>query len=383
MSKLKENNQKNDILNYFKKNNLTEPLSEIIDDNLPNEFFKNIGAIDVGYGNTKYLGGVDKEGNLQYGIFPSVSPLAPNQLMSGGLLGKRDTKIVDIEGTFYEVGIDAELSSNNTDTTKNLNESYIFSEQYKALFLGALAYMGNTHYDCLVLGLPVNYIHNSEKLKDIFKGEHRINDDLTCVIDEILVVPQPLGGFYDIAIGENKFSEFVDETNLVIDPGYLTYDFLLTHGLKPIENRSDALKGGMSRVLNTIAKSISHDLGKPYIDYNSIDRAIRKPKKRKDENGNDIFVRTLKIAGEEIDLTKHIIKSSPTIQNSINHMTNIVQTYDDIDNILLVGGSENVFEKKIREHLKREIYKSKDAIFSNVRGFFFIGVIEFLKRISK
>ena len=60
-------------------------------------------------------------------------------------------------------------------------------------------------------------------------------------------------------------------------------------------------------------------------------------------------------------------------------MRNTVYSYDDIDNIALVGGSENVFEKKIREDIKRDILKTDDAIFSNVRGFWYIGVLEAIK----
>lgn len=375
----KENQTLNDILKYFEKNNLKELLSEIIENDNLSEVLKSFGAIDIGYGNTKYCAGVDKKGDLELGIFPSIAPLAPNNLMSSGLLGQRNSEIIDIEGTRYEVGPDAELSASNTDTTRNLNESYVFSEQYKALFLGALAYMKKTHYDVLVLGLPVNYLYNSRKLEELFTGDHDVNENMKVKIDKVIVVPQPLGGFYDVAINQEKYFEFIEETNLIIDPGYLTYDFLVTHGLKPIEARSDALKGGMSRVLNAIAKSISLDLEKNYTDHNAIDRAIRNPKKVKQEDGSYSKERILKIAGKKVDLTKHIIKSSPTIQNSINHMRNVVGNYDDIDNIVLVGGSENVFEKKIIEDLDREIFKSENAIFSNVRGFWLIAVIEYLK----
>tara|TARA_B100000700_G_C15063014_1_gene867331 strand:+ start:8647 stop:9789 length:1143 start_codon:yes stop_codon:yes gene_type:complete len=378
----KKNNP--NILKYFEKNNLMELLKAILEKDNFEEFNLSIGAIDVGYGNTKYTKGVNEQGELELDMFPSVSPLAPQQSMAGGLLGQRNVKIVDIEGTKYEVGPDAELTANNSGTVKNLNENYIFSEQYKALFLGALAYMNKEHYDYIVLGLPVNYLNNTEKLQEMFKGEHKVSEELTCNIDNVIVVPQPLGAFYDIAINQEKYFDLIEETNLVIDPGFLTYDFLTTYGLKPIESRSDALNGGMSRVLNTIAISISESIGKPYKDYASIDRSIRKPKKVKNpETGKFELTRIIKIAGKEYDLLPHIKNSTPTIENAINHMTNVVQTYDDLNNIILAGGADSIFEKKIREHIQRDILKAENAIYSNVRGFWLIGVLEAMKRLVK
>ncbi len=385
---IKTHNVENDVLSYFRKNNLIELLNAIIgkeeESEKIQELNKSFGAIDIGYGNTKYISGVDNDGNLICNLFPSITPLAPTQNLMGGFLGQRDTKMIDLEGMVYEVGPEAELTANNTDTTRNLNENYIFSNQYKVLFLGALLYMNKNHYDYLVLGLPVNYMNNAHKLKELFEGQHIINENFTCNIDNIIVVPQPLGGFYDIAITNEKYFDFIEETNLIIDPGYLTFDFLTLYGLKPLENRSDALKGGMSRVLNTIAKSISVKIGSSYTDYSAIDRAIRVPKKVKNPE-TQVYEnkRVLKIAGETIDLNEHIAKSSPAIENSIAHMNNIVQSYNDINNIMLVGGAENIFEKKIKEHLKRDILKTKDAVYSNVRGFWFIAIIEYLMALDK
>ncbi len=378
MAKNKTEVQPN-ILDYFEKRNLLGLIKAITEKDDIKELNKSIGAIDIGYGNTKYTLGVDENSDLKTGIFPSITPIAPTQSMTGGLLGQRNTKIIDIDGFNYEVGPDAELTANNTETTRNLNENYIFSEQYQALFYGALLYMEKEHYNYLILGLPINFLYNDKKLIEKFEGEHKINGK-KFTIDKIIVVPQPLGGFYDIAINKEKYFDFVDEVNLIIDPGFLTFDFLVTSGLKPIENRSGALTGGMSRVLNTLAKSISTEISKDYNDHSAIDRAIRKPKKVKNpETGEYEPKRILKVAGKEIDLLPHIAKSAPTIQNSIGHMRNTVYSYDDIDNIALVGGSENVFEKKIREDIKRDILKTDDAIFSNVRGFWYIGVLEAIK----
>tara|TARA_Y100000034_G_scaffold76481_1_gene91910 strand:- start:1882 stop:3036 length:1155 start_codon:yes stop_codon:yes gene_type:complete len=343
----------------------------------------NIGSIDVGYGNTKYVAGVDENGELVYGSFPSITPLASNQSISGNMFMARDTKIVDVDGTHFEVGVETEalISGSNTDAAKVLDESYIFSPQYKALFLGALSYMGKEEYDVLVLGLPVNYIRNAEKLAELFTGEFELSDNKKCVVKEVLVIPQPLGGFYQVAIDNDLYEDMLEEYNLIIDPGYLTFDVLTTKGLSPIDQRSDAIPGGMSKILNALAKSISQQIDRTYDDLSAIDNAIRKPRKIKNPDGTSERKRALKIGKQIIELDEHIKKTTPVIENSITAMKNIVKTYDNIENIILVGGAENIFLKRIEKHLvDREILKADNSLFSNAIGFFYVGVLHALRK---
>ena len=375
--------QINPTLGLLKENKYLESIAEIADVDDIDAYMEKpftVGAVDVGYGNVKYLTVSEGETSFNHGHFPAIAPIAPNIDMSGGMLGKRNTKIIEIETVRYEVGVDAGMTATGTDTVRVLNDSYIFSPQYKALFLGALSYMGKESYDVIVMGLPVKNMYNAEKLKKQFTGKFEIDNGKEVEIKKVLVIPQPLGGFYDIAIRENMYDEMIDEINLVIDPGYLTFDFLLLYGLTPIESRSDAMNGGMSKVLISMAKSISAEIERPYTDYEAIDKALRKPKMVEDpKTGEKVPKRIIKIAGKKLDLLPHIIKTASVIENSITAMKNVVQSYDDIDNILLVGGPEGVFEKKIIENLDgRELLKSKEPIYSNVTGFFFWGVVDML-----
>lgn len=386
-----ENNSKmesSDIFKYLENNNYLETIIEIVklqndnfsDENIENtikSFDKLLGAIDIGYGNTKYSLGIKKDfKELKLNHFPSLAPIAPRSDMSGSFLGKRNTKIIDLNGNRVEVGPDTEMTANGSDSSRLLNESYIFSENYHALFLGALSYMDVESLDVLIMGLPVKYMYNAEKIIKKFTGEHILADNKKCHVEKIVVIPQPLGGFYDIAIKKAMFEEMINEVNLIIDPGYLTFDFLLLNGLTPIENRSNAIAGGMSRILNKMAQSISQDLDRSYDDYNAIDKALRTTKKVKNEDGIYKEARILRVAGKNIDLLKHIKNTSPVIESAINYMSSHLFSYDDIDNIALVGGPENIFEKKIKEHLvDREILKSSSPLYSNVSGFWFFGLI--------
>jgi plasmid segregation protein ParM len=387
-----QENELNPIVKIIQEKGYSEIFSSIVGSPVENFGSENftVGAVDVGYGNTKYLAVSDGDVGFKHGHFPSLAPIAPNVDMSGGMLGKRNTKIIELDTVRYEVGPDTEMTSVGSDTSRILNDQYIFSQQYKALFLGALAYMGKESFDIVVMGLPVKNMYNAEKLEKEFTGIFEIDDGKKVEIKKVVVIPQPLGGFYDIAIREDMYEQMVDEINLVIDPGYLTFDFLVLNGLTPIENRSDAMNGGMSKVLISMAKSISSSIGRQYTDYNAIDKALRKPKMVKDsETGEKVLKRVIKIAGKQYDLLPHIKKTSPVIENSITSMQNVVQTFDDIDNIMLVGGPEGIFERKIIEAIKvdadeeRDLLKSKEPIYSNVTGFFFWGVIYMLKELSK
>jgi len=374
----KEKNVSN-IMKYIEKNKLETIFSDIVKKKFK-DVKSSIGAIDIGYGNTKYVSGCDEEGDIVFGAFPSLTPLA-SQRISGNLFISRDTRVVDVNGTLYEIGTDTEdlVSGTNSDVTKVLDESYIMSEPYKALFYGALSYMGKTHYDYLVMGLPVSFMHNDHKIVEMFKGKHEITKDFTCTVDNIIVVPQPLGGFYEVAIQKGIYEDMLDSYNLVIDPGYLTFDILVTKGLSPIETRSGAINGGMSKILNSLAKSISQTTGKSFDDLAAIDKAIRKPRLFKDKEGKETRKRVVKIGTTFIELDEHIKKTSSVIDSSITAMNNIVRTYDDIDNIILVGGAENIFAKKIEKNLEgREIHKSEQSLYSNVTGFFLIGILQSL-----
>lgn len=371
----------NKLIEYLVSNNYLETFASI--SNTDNDILKKIpksfvtASIDIGYGNTKYAGGFDDLNQLIYGSFPSLSPLAPSFDLSGGDFGKRNTKIVEVNNGKYEVGVDSEMASVGSDTIRVLNDTYVFSEQYKALYLGALSYLNLEHINVLVMGLPVKNMHLVGKIENLFTGTHNLADGVVCTVDKVVFISQPLGGFYEVAIKNGTYEEMLNEVNLVIDPGYLTFDFLLLNGLIPSENRSDAMNGGMSRILINIAKSLSNTIDRPYDDYNAIDKALRTPKKMVDSATNEKKdMRIIKIGGKVYDLLPHIYQTAPVIDNVITAMRNKVQNFDDVDNIILVGGPESIYGKKIKENLhNREILKSSNPLFSNVIGFYFRSVI--------
>ena len=125
----------------------------------------------------------------------------------------------------------------------------------------------------LSLGLPVHTFDKySEKVRKQAIGTHvvpnlarRLDKNAAPFIEvevrDALVTHQPLGAFYDSALRKNLFSSMKNQTNLIIDVGFFTLDWLVASGIKIVGRRSDGIEGGMSLILETIAEDIKKDTG--------------------------------------------------------------------------------------------------------------------------
>lgn len=339
-----------------------------------------IRAIDLGYNATKFTKKVGKNNKPEFMSFPSLAPTPSNISVGSGfdldVFAEKDTVVVDIGGVKFEVGPDSPEVQSSTDT-RVLHDQYVHSDQYKALTLGALHYMGEKEIDLLVVGLPVNNARYSADLKKMLTGELEINENEKVLIKNVLVVPQAFGGFkafhHNYASKENLFIDD-DEVTLVVDPGFYTFDFFTIKGSekpKPLNDRCGSKEGGIHQILGGICNSISNNVlgGKKYEDYESVDRALRKG------------VRSIRIAGEVVELEDHIKNTSQMIENVIDYMRNIVGDgiKENIDNIVIIGGNPKIFKKKVETkyptHAERErIFIPENSIFSNVEGFYWYGV---------
>lgn len=316
-----------------------------------------IRAIDLGWGWTKYSSQDPVSGEMEYKSFPSLAPRHMGLDLSSSVLGQRETVVVSVDGTDYEVGPDAgDLDSN--DSTRNLNDQYIHTDQYRAVFLGALHYVGELEIDLLVVGLPLSNMQAAAKLKEMMIGTHKVNSERTVVVKDALVLPQPLGGLYYCLSQKDKeeFEFLSEEMNLVIDPGFLTYDFIISNGEKLIESRSSAHPGGVSKILRAIAESVSQKFGIRYDNLTAIDRGLRR--------------RKIKINGEVESLEEHIRNTKSVLEGSVNFMKNRVGDGSDIDNIILLGGGASVFRRTIEAYYpKHKLIVLEDGQLANVIGF--------------
>lgn len=324
-----------------------------------------LAAIDIGYGFTKALWS-PVNGRLQEPIiFPSVSPLSPQDDLSGDFFVARDTRKIEHGGTVWEVGPGVYDIATQNDV-RALHDNFVGSEQWVILLLGALSYMALDEIDYLVLGLPVSHMSQKDSVVKHAVGEHVINGKI-CVVKNVLVIPQPLGALYNYAVSSGEFERFLSTNSLVIDPGYLTFDFLVTKGFSVNAHRSGARPGGMSSILNAIASSIAKTIGSEYDDLNQIDEALG----IKDHKGPD-DKRTVFVYGNELDLTEHIRNTVPVIETSLNFMLNKIGDRKDIAQIILAGGPASIFSRSIKKQFPNHgLVDIESGVFVNVYGFMF------------
>ena len=337
-----------------------------------------ISAIDIGYGYTKYTTSISDDGKIECGLFPSIAPMSPHEELSGDFFIVRDTKKIESGGIKWEVGPDVyEIATRND--VRALHDNFVNSEQWKVLFLGALAYQGNTEIDYLILGLPVSNMSKREEMEKMAKGTHVIGD-LTVVIHNVVVVPQPLGALYNFAVRSGDFSRFTMTNNLVIDPGYLTFDFLLTRGFSVNSHRSGARPGGMSSILGAIASSISQEMHVEYDDLNELDKALNLKNYDTAKDDRHVF-----LYGKKVELLPHIKNTVPVIDSSLNFMLNKIGESKDIAQLIMAGGPNKIFERSIKKQFPHhELITLDDGIFANVIGFMLWGMmVAYGKALSK
>lgn len=323
-----------------------------------------VRSIDVGYGNTKYVMFRTQGQDAQCALFPSIAPQAGNGGdLTGGVFQRRNTVVVDVAGVRYEVGKDAMLAK-DASYGRILDQGYSLTDTYMALVRGAIAYMGVDRIDVLMLGLPVNtYEANHQKVAERMVGEHTVplldgSGSRTVRVEQVRVLPQPIGGFFDYAIRNNLYGRMRSEMNLLIDPGYFTLDWVVAQGVKMVDARSGAHNGGMSAILATLAEAVGRDMGAQIPDPAVLDTALR--------NGTNP-----RFFGKERDISEHIKVAKEKARQFVAVLANRVGNKGmDIDNIILAGGGAAFFKEIVQEQFPHhDLIVTDEPVFANVRGF--------------
>ena len=326
---------------------------------------QTVRAIDVGYGNTKFTVGVDAHGAPVCRLFPSFAPLASRRQIGGALMRRRDTVRVRVGEVDYEVGPDARLLMNDHKAHPD-HERYVETDEYLALNLGAMAYMDTDVIDILVVGLPVSLLPtHRQALQEQLTGTHALSGERTVTVHKVLVLAQPLGGFINHLRVTHREQISVNHTTLIIDPGYVTLDWLVAQGTKAVESRSGAWRGGMRQILTTLAEAISRDrslnpTGEQFTNLERIDEGLRCGR--------------LRFGGREVDLATYLPEALAHLGKAINAMTNSIHTANDIDEIVLVGGGSALFQPALQRFMPGHlVHVAEDAVFANVKGFHLAG----------
>lgn len=328
-----------------------------------------VRAIDVGYGNVKYVASHSKGMPIACSLFPSLAPqAAANGDLGSGVFARRNTVPITIGGLRYEVGRDAELAQ-DMSYGRVLDGDYSMSDTYLALLRGALYYMRQPVIDMLVLGLPVSYYDQfAERLAERVIGKHSIPDFraedpntapvIEVEVKNVRVIPQPIGAFMDHSTGNGQYNRMRTQMNLLIDPGYFTLDWVVAKGVKMINSRSGSHNGGMSAILRQIAEQIAPVIETPQIDVAILDRALS-------EGCNPFFY-----SQEFTDWPKYVAVGKEKARQALQALATKVGSGVDIQNIILAGGGATFFLDVVKEKFpKHTVIVAENPVYANVRGF--------------
>lgn len=314
-------------------------------------------GLDIGYGT---LDGVctNSDGSKKPFTFnmPSLvsESMADEFEVEGSVLRKRNIERVPVNDRFYNVGEDA------GDTIKELNDDYIHSDHYMALFLAGLQRFKQKRIDHLVTGLPVfQYTKLHEQLKAKLEGTHRIQNGQSVEVRQVSVVPQPLGSLIEHCVRKNV-SNPRSLNVVVVDPGHYSFDWLVIRNGAAVLAQSGSLNEGVGHVLNVISELIAVERDGDSPSHTKIDAALQ----TRDQ--------IVTMYGKPIRLKPYLNKAMQIQSDkAIRKMKNAIKNFQDIDTFILTGGGAELYAPYIKKHFaKHNIDVLTDALMANAQGYF-------------
>lgn len=349
---------------------------------------KVIRAIDAGYGLTKFVSEAGADGTLNCRHFPSMAVPSDPATMRSLSIRDRNTIDVTVNGAQYEVGVDVLQAQTGNDVGREIGESWSRSDTYRAVMLGAMHYMNVPEIDTLVLGLPVNQYLSEERCNQLareYTGEFKLPGGRAVTIKEVVLRPQPFGGYIDMgnhldlinkSIAELKKSADVNlaisEINdaaalvenhcvLIVDPGEHTLDWLLVdRGQINTKASGAASDSGRHRIVRDVQRALENDLSRQINPANipRINEALRTGQ-------------PLRLGGQQIDLKDYDTVVAQSVADPISRLIEGLRGLEDrIDLILVVGGHPGIYERALKERFPfTPVVVPTESLYANVRGF--------------
>lgn len=343
-----------------------------------------VAAVDVGYFSTKYTSGraEHKQASLiKTGSIPSICPRVAGEAAATAGMSALSGVVVTVNNIPHFVGPDASLRSSGREARAVLDD-YSRSDAYKALFLGALAYIcrdalppdspvTTVEIKRLVVGLPLNtLLAQTDALREMVEGKHTVppllygKEPLTVVVRSCTVVAQPQGAMISYGATSGNAQSLFKQNMLVLDIGGGTFDWYLSHGKKALIERCGAYPKGMLECAFAVCDRIDKSLRDDPIIVSRVDEALR-------ENAD-----TVMISGEQVNIAAHRGTVDAILRECLSRMLDSVKSLKSVDLILFSGGGgQRLLEVMAAMHPSRvtSMKLVHDPVFSNVRGFHLLG----------
>ena len=250
-----------------------------------------------------------------------------------------------------------------------LNEAYASTDAYKALFNVSILETESDVIDLLVTGLPINQFMNTERkiaLKKQLKGSHKVTNKRTIKVKDVVIVPQPFGGYFESMFGQD--SSLFESNVFVVDPGFFSLDFALIRKCNVDNNILGTSTKAMSMVFDA-AKVLIHKEYGGKVSIEKIEAAMT--------TNEDIIV-----YGDRVDVKPFISQAIDSMESDIiNEIKNVLRPLkDDVDIVLMIGGGASVYASVLKKALPNSKHVIADSSeLANAKGFWRSG-IGFLER---
>jgi len=325
----------------------------------------DILAIDIGYSNLKLVWGNVQQGPLKTFVRPVGA--APERYLANNLSGDRSggTAIeVEVDGETYVAGVEPD---NLGVWERALHDDYPSTRSYRALFYAALKMVDTSKVDLLVTGLPVSHYYErgrKEKLAQRLCGLHRVDQQTEVMVENVHVIPQPVGAFFDAIVCAGLEAKFEDAEVLVLDPGFFSVDWVLVKNNQVQKRWAGTSHQATSALLEETARLIGEDHFAK-VSVTKLESFLRNQKKN------------LPVRGDRVDIAPYLEKASKTtselVMNSV--LASLRSLKGDINAVVLAGGGAHYYEESVRNLFPgTKVIVPHEPVLTNARGFWSFGV---------
>ncbi|MCC5812347.1 MAG: ParM/StbA family protein [Ectothiorhodospiraceae bacterium] len=325
-------------------------------------------GLDMGYGFIKANDG--REGRR----FPSVvgEGNAGNPMSFGFQKQESANDIrITVGGKTYFLGDLAVRHSRIAH--RGLSATRAEGDDIKILFLGALSQFCresmNDFY--VVTGLPPGRMHMADDLVARLRGDHTVTrhvgrnrQDLSIRLENIEVVPQPLGTFWAEVL-DNRGQLRQDSRLLggkvgIIDVGFRTTDFATIVDGEYAPSWSRTVPIGISNAYDTLSGALATQHGLERETY-TLDRAV--------------IDGQINVSGRRVDITDLRDQIFGEVATKLLVEVQSLWQLAEYDAVLLTGGGGHVLERYLRPQVP-QCTLVNDPVTANARGYFAWGAYQ-------
>lgn len=322
-------------------------------------------GIDIGYSNTKFAYQIGAGVKPTVGVLPSGS--APEAyVMDNMASAATDTPTLMVGDTLFKAGIDSSTISTNR---RALNANYPLTDDYLALFYRVLWEMDTTSVDTVVTGLPVNQAYDEafkRKIVQRLTGKHQITSGRTVSVKRVLIIPQPLGAFFNYLGKNDKDYAFTQSNVVILDPGFFTADWCVFRAGNFEKKSSGSSCEAVSAVLEEASHIMEQEFGRA-IPLEDLERAV-------------VHRMPMYIFGKSVNPMPFVHQASSLAADSV--IRNMQQSLrrsmgNSPDIVLLTGGGASLYEKACKNEMSRSrIITSDNPVTANAEGFCYYAIAQ-------